>query len=74
MLFLPALERNGDINYIKKEAFAHGHTIRGMYGEGTATYGSYYQILVIFKNPKASPNLKSDNSSIISFSCIKKQF
>jgi len=44
MLFLPALERNGDINYIKKEAFAHGHTIRGMYGEGTATYGSYYQI------------------------------
>ncbi|MBP3431420.1 MAG: ATP--guanido phosphotransferase [Clostridia bacterium] len=44
MLFLPALERNGDIELIKKEARGLGHTLRGLYGEGTATYGSFYQI------------------------------
>lgn len=44
MLFLPALERNGDIKLIQNEARNLGHTVRGLYGEGTATYGSYYQI------------------------------
>ncbi len=44
MLFLPALERNGDIEIIKKEAKLLKATVRGLYGEGTATYGSFYQI------------------------------
>lgn len=44
MLFLPALERNGDIELIKKEALGLGHTVRGLYGEGSGNYGSFYQI------------------------------
>jgi len=44
MLFLPALERNDDIELIKKEAREKGFTVRGIYGEGTGTYGSFYQI------------------------------
>ena len=44
MLFLPALKRNGDIELIKKEARSLGHTVRGLYGEGSETYGSFYQI------------------------------
>lgn len=44
MLFLPALERNGDIELLKKEVRQQGYTIRGLYGEGSETYGSFYQI------------------------------
>ena len=44
MLFLPALERNGDINLIKNEVHSQGRTVRGLYGEGTGSYGSFYQI------------------------------
>lgn len=44
MLFLPALERSSDIQLIKNEAKEQGFTVRGLYGEGTATYGSFYQI------------------------------
>lgn len=44
MLFLPALERNRDIELLKKEVREQGFTIRGLYGEGSETYGSFYQI------------------------------
>ncbi len=44
MLFLPALERNNDIELIKNEARSQGFTLRGLYGEGSQTYGSFYQI------------------------------
>ncbi len=44
MLFLPALERSADIDLIRKEAKSLGFTVRGLYGEGTDTYGSFYQI------------------------------
>ena len=44
MLFLPALKRIGDIELIKSEARVTGHTVRGLYGEGTETFGSFYQI------------------------------
>lgn len=44
MLFLPALERNHDIELLKKEVKEQGFTIRGLYGEGSETYGSFYQI------------------------------
>ena len=44
MLFLPALKRNGDIDFLKNEACAMGNTVRGLYGEGSETYGSFYQI------------------------------
>ncbi len=44
MLFLPALERNEEIEIVKKDAHKSGFTIRGIYGEGTQTYGSFYQI------------------------------
>ena len=44
MLFLPAIERNSDIELLMKEAKTLGFTIRGIYGEGSQTYGSFYQI------------------------------
>ncbi len=44
MLFLPALERNGDIDLVKNEAKQQGFTLRGLYGEGSKTFGSFYQI------------------------------
>ena len=44
MLFLPALERNKDIELIKKEARQQGFTLRGLYGEGSKNFGSFYQI------------------------------
>ncbi len=44
MLFLPALERNQDIEMIKREARGNGFTLRGLYGEGTQNHGSFYQI------------------------------
>ncbi len=44
LLFLPAIVRNGDIELIKKEARSLGHTVRGLYGEGTQNYGAFYQI------------------------------
>jgi len=44
MLFLPALERNKDINLIVNEAREQGFTLRGMYGEGSENFGSLYQI------------------------------
>ncbi len=44
MLFLPALERFKDVQLIIKEAREKGFTVRGLYGEGTDTYGSFYQI------------------------------
>ena len=44
MMFLPAIERNKDIELIKKEARSLGFTVRGLYGEGSGTYGSFYQI------------------------------
>ncbi len=44
MLFLPALERIGDINIIKSETKKEGLTVRGLYGEGSGARGSFYQI------------------------------
>lgn len=44
MLFLPALEKNRDIDIIKKEARENGYTLRGLYGEGSENFGSFYQI------------------------------
>ena len=44
MLFLPALERNGEIEIVKKDARRLGFTMRGIYGEGTENVGSIYQI------------------------------
>lgn len=44
MLFLPALEINNDIELVKNEARGKGFTVRGLYGEGTKTNGSFYQI------------------------------
>lgn len=44
MLFLPALERTGEIELLKTEARSIGNTVRGMYGEGSENVGSFYQI------------------------------
>lgn len=44
MLFLPAVERNNDINLIADEARKNGFTLRGLYGEGSENFGSFYQI------------------------------
>ncbi len=44
MLFLPAIERRGEFDIMKKEVYSKGLTIRGLYGEGTNSNGSFYQI------------------------------
>ena len=44
MVFIPALERSGKISSLMKEAMQYGLTFRGIYGEGTSTLGSLYQI------------------------------
>lgn len=44
MIFIPALERSGKIDEIIKEAREYGLTFRGIYGEGSNTIGSLYQI------------------------------
>ncbi len=44
MMFLPAIEINGDIEIVKKDALEKGFTIRGLYGEGSKALGSFYQI------------------------------
>ncbi len=44
MLFLPALDRRGEIEIMKKEVLSNGCTIRGLYGEGSKNYGGFYQI------------------------------
>ena len=44
MLFLPAIEKRGEFEIMKKEVYSKGLTIRGLYGEGTTSYGSFYQI------------------------------
>ena len=44
MIFIPALERSGKIKVLIKEAKQYGLTFRGIYGEGTQTIGSLYQI------------------------------
>jgi len=44
MMFLPAIEINGDIEIVKKEAKEKGFTVRGLYGEGSKAIGSFYQI------------------------------
>lgn len=45
MLFLPAIERNGDIDIVLSDIKKSGSmTVRGLYGEGSKTFGSFYQI------------------------------
>ena len=44
MLFLPALEKSGEIDLIIKTAKENGLTVRGIYGEGSNALGQFYQI------------------------------
>ena len=44
MMFLPALTMSGRMNGITSELSKIGLTVRGIYGEGTASEGSIYQI------------------------------
>lgn len=44
MVFIPSLERSGKIDEIIREAREYGLTFRGIYGEGSHTIGSLYQI------------------------------
>ena len=44
MLFLPGIERNKDIDLVIGEAKREGFTLRGLYGEGSKNFGSFYQI------------------------------
>ena len=44
MLFLPGIERRGEFDMMKQEVYSKGLTIRGLYGEGTNSYGAFYQI------------------------------
>lgn len=44
MMFLPALTMAGRINGLASQLSKIGLTIRGLYGEGTASQGSIYQI------------------------------
>ncbi|MBR1890564.1 MAG: ATP--guanido phosphotransferase [Clostridia bacterium] len=44
MMFLPAIEINGDIDIVRADAKKKGFTVRGLYGEGSKPIGSFYQI------------------------------
>lgn len=44
MMFLPALTMSGRINELANQLSKIGLTMRGLYGEGTASQGSIYQI------------------------------
>lgn len=44
MMFLPALTMTGRINGLSNQLSKIGLTMRGLYGEGTASQGSIYQI------------------------------
>jgi len=44
MLFLPALSENGMISSLAHQLSKLGLTIRGLYGEGSKSYGGLYQI------------------------------
>ena len=44
MLFLPALEKSGQIPALTERAHLSGLTIRGIYGEGSKAIGYFYQI------------------------------
>ncbi len=44
MLHLPALENNGEINSLIENISKIGFTVRGMYGEGSKSLASLYQI------------------------------
>ncbi len=44
MMFLPALTMAGRIDALSRQLSKIGITVRGMFGEGTASHGSLYQI------------------------------
>ncbi len=44
MLFLPALEKAGQMENLFEQVKIDGLTIRGIYGEGSLALGSYYQV------------------------------
>ena len=64
MLFLPALQRSGEIEIVKKDAKKNGFTMRGLYGEGTENFGSFHQI-------SNQNSLGMSEEEIIDSVCIK---
>lgn len=56
MVFLPALSAGGMIQKLIEEVGKYGVTIRGIYGEGTKSLGSIYQI----SNQKTMGNSESE--------------
>ena len=44
MMFLPALSAEGKINRLASEASKYGVTLRGLYGEGSKSVASIYQV------------------------------
>lgn len=67
MLHLPALENNGEINGLIDSISKIGFTVRGMYGEGSKSLASLYQV-----SNQITLGI-SENSALINLSVITTQ-
>lgn len=72
MLHLPALENNGEIDSLSNSVGKIGFTVRGMYGEGSKSSASLYQISNQI-TLGISENNALDNLKIITTQLIEKE-
>ncbi len=72
MLHLPALENNGEIDSLAESVGKIGFTVRGMYGEGSKSSASLYQISNQI-TLGISENNALDNLKIITTQLIEKE-
>ena len=72
MLHLPALETNGEMDSLSQSIGKIGFTVRGMYGEGTKSLASLYQISNQITLGLSEKNAL-DNLKIITTQLIEKE-
>lgn len=72
MLHLPALENNGEINGLIDSISKIGFTVRGMYGEGSKSLASLYQVSNQI-TLGISENSALENLSVITTQLIEKE-
>lgn len=76
MLHLPALESNGEIDSLSQSVGKIGFTVRGMYGEGSKSSASFYQIsnqiTLGLSEKNALDNLKIITTQLIDKEKVKR--
>lgn len=76
MLHLPILESNGELNHIIESASKIGLSVRGLYGEGSSSAASLYQlsnqITLGITEENAIDNLKIIANQIINKECAER--